>query len=301
MACPVQAQGVPSRSPESWRKAQRSRGFAVLPRVRCSKHLKTRKKAETGKFWGCRGTPITLLPALEAHRHGTLPNANADGGDLLCSQRKEMQLQVQPVQPFWGENHSIFWKVWHPHPGHVNRTALCKPKDVIGSNVKCDNEMRCPTKQRCTDLIIENLWKSAWVQEVWTRRQERSPSILRTRFHWLRQSLLQCFLAGWGKQFWNYFLPSFWFILDILKTSQDISRRLKTSQDLSKNCAACSRPRVRRRLIKRLTTASPGKTTATEAGWASEPRVGGMLRAAEVLTWWTTAGVGLNTFAETTG
>jgi hypothetical protein len=54
-------------------------------------------------------------------------------------------------------------------------------------------------------------------------------------------------------------------------------------------------------LIKRLTTASPGKTTATEAGWASEPRVGGMLRAAEVLTWWTTAGVGLNTFAETTG
>ena len=115
--------------------------------------------------------------------------------------------QCNRFQPFWGENHSIFWKVWHPHPGHVNRTALCKPKDVIRSNVKCDNEMRCPTKQRCTDLIIENLWTSAWVQEVWTRRQERSPSILRTRFHWLRQSLLQCFLAGWGKQFWNHFLP----------------------------------------------------------------------------------------------
>ena len=232
VACPVQAQGVPSRSPESWRKAQRSRGFAVLPRVRCSKHLKTRKKAETGKFWGCRGAPITLLPALEAHRHGTLPNANADGGDLLCSQRKEMQLQVQPVQPFWGENHSIFWKVWHPHPGHVNRTALCKPKDVIGSNVKCDNEMALPYETKMHWLDHRKSMKICLgagsvdkkTGEVTFDPANKVPlaetiftSVLSSR---LRQTVLEPFFCLHS--------DSFWIFSRHLKTSQDVSRHLKT-------------------------------------------------------------------------
>lgn len=60
-----------------------------------SKPERRQRHGSFGGVMGCRGIPITLLPALEAHRHRTLPNANADGGDLW-SQRKEMQLQVQP-------------------------------------------------------------------------------------------------------------------------------------------------------------------------------------------------------------
>lgn len=105
--------GVPSRSSKDRRKAQQSGGPDVLLRVRGLASCKLLRR--------CRWHDALVLRPTDMGPYRT---------QMLMEVRKWGKQRQAPgplVSAFFaGEDHCIFWKVWHPYLGHVNRTWILR-------------------------------------------------------------------------------------------------------------------------------------------------------------------------------